>query len=117
MTPDTPVDLYNGSYGQFTADAQQAVRSATYGEDLGQTGWMTADELRHFIALLELDASSQVLEVGSGSGGPALFIAETVGCHITGLDVNAFGVHTAEEQARQRGLEGRARFRVVLKLR
>jgi SAM-dependent methyltransferase len=111
--PPAPVDLYNASYGQYSADAQQAVRAATYGEDLGQTGWMTADELRHFSTLLGLTASSRVLEVGSGSGGPALHLAATVGCTITGLDVNAFGVQTAQEQAAHRNLDDRAHFQVI----
>jgi len=113
MATEPPVDLYNASYGQFSADAQRAVRTATYGEDLGQTGWMTADELRHFSALLKLDASSQVLEVGSGSGGPALFLAASIGCTVTGLDVNAFGVGTAQDQAAQRGLDRLVTFQVI----
>ena len=113
MATEPPVDLYNASYGQFSADAQRAVRTATYGEDLGQTGWMTADELRHFSTLLKLDASSRVLEVGSGSGGPALFLAASIGCTVTGLDVNAFGVGTAQEQAAQRGLDSLATFQVI----
>ncbi|THF84385.1 methyltransferase domain-containing protein [Deinococcus sp. KSM4-11] len=107
------VDLYNAAYGQYSADAQQAVRAATYGQDLGQTGWMTADELQHFSTLLKLTPTSQVLEVGSGSGGPALHLADTVGCTITGLDVNAFGVRTAQEQAAQRHLDDRAQFQVI----
>jgi SAM-dependent methyltransferase len=89
---------------------QQAVRSETYGEDVGQSSWMTADELRHFIELLHIDGNSNVLEVGSGSGGPALFVAEHAGCRVTGLDVNEFGVNNANELARQRGLASRVRF-------
>ena len=63
------VDLYNTYYDKFAADAQGAVRAETYGEDIGQSSWMTAHELRHFIELLKIDASTNVLEVGSGSGG------------------------------------------------
>lgn len=110
---DAPVDLYNTSYEQFSADVHQAVRAATYGEDLGQSSWMTADELRHFIELLRLDASSSVLEIGSGSGGPAVFLAETVGCRVFGFDVNEFGVNTANSLARARKLDQRVRFEVA----
>ncbi|GGL19436.1 class I SAM-dependent methyltransferase [Deinococcus radiotolerans] len=115
MTSDAsaPVDLYNTSYSQYATDAQQAVRAATYGDDLGQTGWMTAAELQHFSTLLGLTASAHVLEVGCGSGGPALHLAATVGCTITGLDVNAFGVRTAQDQATQRQLSHLAQFQVI----
>src|SRR5258706_9869675 len=78
-----PVDLYNTSYDNFEASVQTAVRKETYGEDLGQSSWMTAAELRQFIRSLKLKPSSRLLEVGSGSGGPSLFVARHVGCRIT----------------------------------
>lgn len=110
---DAPVDLYNTSYDKFSADVQQAVRSETYGEDIGQSSWMTADELRHFITLLRLNRSSNVLEIGSGSGGPALFLAQVIGCKVIGLDVNEFGVNNSNELARKRDLDSLARFQLA----
>jgi len=110
---DAPVDLYNTSYDKFSAGVQQVVRSETYGEDIGQSSWMTADELRHFIALLGLEGSSNVLEIGSGSGGPALFLAENVGCKVTGMDINEFGISNSNELARRRNLGSRARFQLA----
>jgi len=104
------VDLYNTSYDNFSVEAQRKVRAETYGEDIGQSSWMSADELRYFIRLLELNPSSNVLEVGSGSGGPALFLVETAGCRITGLDINEFGINNANELAKHRRLEDRAHF-------
>ena len=74
---------------------------------------MTAAELRHFAHLLALDGSSSVLEIGSGSGGPALFLAETIGCSVTGLDINAFGIRNANELARQRNLGSLVRFELA----
>lgn len=109
----TKVDLYNTYYDKFAADAQAAVRTETYGEDIGQSSWMTADELRHFIDLLKIDESSIVLEVGSGSGGPALFLAKETGCRLTGVDVNEFGIKNANDLARERGLSERAAFKQI----
>jgi len=107
------VDLYNTSYEKFASDAQAAVRLQTYGEDIGQTSWMTADELRHFIKVLNVDRSSRVLEVGSGSGGPALFLANETGCALMGVDANEFGVRNANELARKRGVHDRAEFKLI----
>ena len=107
------VDLYNTYYDQFAADAQVAVRAETYGEDIGQSSWMTADELRHFIDLLKIDQSTNVLEVGSGSGGPALFLTRETGCKLTGVDVNQFGIKNASDLARERGLSDRAAFKQI----
>jgi SAM-dependent methyltransferase len=107
------VDLYNGYYDQFSTDVLGAVRRETYGEDLGQSSWMTADELRHFISLLELKKSDSFLEVASGSGGCSLFIAEQVGCHVIGIDINEFGIKNSNELARKRNLDSIARFQLT----
>jgi ubiquinone/menaquinone biosynthesis C-methylase UbiE len=36
---------------------------------------------------LNLTAASRVLDLGSGLGGPARTLAETYGCHVTGIDL------------------------------
>ena len=107
------VDLYNTYYDNFADDAQGAVRAETYGEDIGQSSWMTADELRHFIKLLGIDDSKNVLEVGSGSGGPAFFLAKETGCRMIGVDVNGFGVRNANDLARERGLLDQVDFKLI----
>jgi len=43
------VDLYNTSYDNFAARVLGEVRAITYGEDRGQSSWMTTDELSEFI--------------------------------------------------------------------
>lgn len=107
------VNPYSTAYDNFSAKVRKAVRAETYGEDIGQTSWMIADELREFIRLLGLCPSSNVLEVGSGSGGPALFVAATVGCRITGIDVNEFGIKNSNELAQQQNLESLASFHLA----
>ena len=107
------VDLYNTSYHNFSHRVQAQVRLETYGEDLGQSSWMTAEELRQFIRWLKVKASSHVLEVGSGSGGSALFVARLLGCHITGLDINPHGVKKANELAQRQKLDALAQFHLA----
>lgn len=104
------VDLYDGAYANYAADAYRQVRIETYGEDLGQTSWVTTEESREIPQLLGIGAASHVLEVGCGSGGYALHLAEKVGCRIVGLDINAAGVRNANELAAARGLQARAHF-------
>jgi ubiquinone/menaquinone biosynthesis C-methylase UbiE len=111
MMPD--VDLYDGHYDQFSSDVLSAIRLETYGEDLGQSSWMTADELRTFLRLLALKPSEYLLEVGSGSGGTSLFIAEHAGSRVHGIDINAVGIKNANELARKRKLEDRVQFQLV----
>ena len=61
------VDLYDNVYGDYGSHAEAAVRRATYGEDIGQSSWMTAEEWLGFADRLGVGPDSHVLEVGSGS--------------------------------------------------
>jgi cyclopropane fatty-acyl-phospholipid synthase-like methyltransferase len=105
------VPLYASAYAGFTARDQ--VRRQTYGDDLGQSGWLTADELERFAEWLDLRRGSRLLDVGCGSGGPALRLAETFDTSVVGIDVLAEGVSTATQLAQQRGLGDRATFVAV----
>jgi cyclopropane fatty-acyl-phospholipid synthase-like methyltransferase len=110
---DVPVNLYDNVYGDFGSGAEAAVRRETYGEDLGQSSWLTAAEWLGFADRLGVDAGSHVLEVGSGSGGPAVYLALERGCRVTGVDINEHGVRNSAELARARGVADRADFRAV----
>lgn len=105
-------DLYDHAYRRHESDIYRQIRMATYGRDFGQTSWVTTEESDAIPRLLQLSASSDVLEVGFGSGLYAIHLAETTGCRITGLEVNPHAVATALDLARQRGLEeARVSFR------
>jgi cyclopropane fatty-acyl-phospholipid synthase-like methyltransferase len=45
------------------------------------------DAVRAGAGLVGLGRESRVLEVGSGFGGPARYLAHTVGCHVTALEL------------------------------
>jgi ubiquinone/menaquinone biosynthesis C-methylase UbiE len=104
------VDLYNSAYANYGAEVYQQVRMETYGQDFGQTSWVTTEESGAIPQMLRLETNSLVLEVGCGSGGYALHLAKNVGCRIVGLDVNAPGVNNANQLARLRGVAAQARF-------
>jgi SAM-dependent methyltransferase len=104
------VDLYDSAYGNFESDTYRLLRMETYGEDFGQTSWVTTEESKEIPQLLDLRPASSVLEIGCGSGGFALHLAEEVGCHLVGLDINQSGVRTANRLAITRGLCSHARF-------
>jgi cyclopropane fatty-acyl-phospholipid synthase-like methyltransferase len=106
------VDLYDGEYGNYESDVYQQVRIETYGVDFGQTSWVTTEESTQIPSLLEITANSSVLEIGCGSGVYALHIAQTTGCSITGLDINALGIQNANQLASHLGLGQQAQFEV-----
>jgi ubiquinone/menaquinone biosynthesis C-methylase UbiE len=103
-------DHYSAQYGQFAAEVYARVRRIAFGEDIGQNSWLTVEELERFAGRLELDQSSKLLDVGCGSGGPALHIAQLTGCEIVGVELYAEAVATADRTALETGLETRASF-------
>jgi SAM-dependent methyltransferase len=104
------VDLFYSTYSNFEAEVLVRVRRKTFGEDFGQNSWTTAEEYRRWARVLDLRESSVVLEVASGSGGPALFLAQLTGCSVQGVEINAQGVAMANERARRTGLNSRVIF-------
>ncbi len=114
MAPAEPpgdVGLYQAHYANFASRLYGEIRRAAFGEDLGQTGWLTALEQDHFIGWLELSEASHLLDLGCGSGGPALRIALKTGCRVTGVDLHPDAVAAAHANAQAAGLAERAAFR------
>jgi SAM-dependent methyltransferase len=104
------VDLYDSAYSHYEADVYRQVRIATYGQDLGQTSWVTNEESNEIPRVLGLSSSSYVLEVGCGSGRYALQVSEATGCRVLGIDINEGGIRNSNALAHARNLSGRVRF-------
>lgn len=105
------VDLYGSAYGHFATEALEQVRRETYGEDFGQSSWVTGAEYRRFFQLRKLEPGHHVLDLGCGSGGPAVFLAKEIGCRVTGLDINEVGVKSGQALARKASLHEKVIFR------
>ena len=107
------VDLYNNIYGDFDSRAEAAVRHHAFGEDIGQSSWITAAEWLRFADQAQVRSGSDVLEVGSGSGGPAVYLAAARGCRVTGVDINEHGIGNGNRLAAAQGVADRVTFRVA----
>jgi len=53
---------------------------------------------------------SNVLDVGCGIGGPALFLVQATGCRVTGISTSSVGVQTASKRAEALGFADRSQF-------
>lgn len=109
-TTTNKVDLYNSAYGNYGAEVYRQIRVETYGEDLGQTSWVTTEESNEIPRMLGITAASNVLEIGSGSGRYALQVASTTGCQLLGVDINEPGIRNANALAAEQNLAERVRF-------
>ncbi|MBE2228970.1 MAG: methyltransferase domain-containing protein [Ignavibacteria bacterium] len=104
------VKLYPGTYKNYSEEIYKAIREETFGEDIGQNSWLTADEYREMFSLLGLTAGSSVLEIAPGSGGPAAFMVKVCGCDLTGLEYDSNGVDNSRKLAEASGLTAQMKF-------
>ncbi|MCA1581655.1 MAG: methyltransferase domain-containing protein [Acidobacteria bacterium] len=107
------VELFSSTYRHFTDPVSDAVRKETFGADIGQNSWLTVDEYERLLPWLDLSPDDHVLEVASGSGGPALYVAHATGCRVTGIDANESAVAVASQAAARTGASERVRFRLA----
>lgn len=65
-----------------------------------------------FDALLDLRPGERALDAGSGLGGPARHMAETFGCHVTGVDLAPSFVAVAQLLAERTGMSEQVAYQV-----
>jgi len=111
MASDRPrVGLYDAQYGGFATELYARIRAEAFGEDVGQNGWLTADEQDLFLEHLALVPGSKLLDVACGSGGPTLRVARKTGCSVHGVDVHEHAIAEARARIEREGLNERASF-------
>ena len=74
---------------------------------LDQWHYHGTDAIRDAGAFLGLGPASRVLDIGSGVGGPARFLAHTTGCHVTALELQPELHQVALDLTRRSGLVDR----------
>jgi len=77
---------------------------------LDQYHYMGTEACDHAVQILGLDSDATVLDVGSGIGGPARYMAMKTGCDFTGVELQQ-DLNTAATDLTQRvGLQDKVRF-------
>lgn len=69
------------------------------------------DATREFFQRADFAAGDHILDIGSGLGGPARYLAHSRGCRVTGLDLTPAYCEVAEELTARVGLSEHVRFR------
>ena len=71
---------FAGSYERSRLPALRELERNVLGCDYGGTSWTTRVQVDHIAESLELTPGLQLLEVGSGSGWPGLFLGRITQC-------------------------------------
>ena len=93
--------FYDTMYDSAGADVRAKVRHETYAEDVGQAGWLFADEAREFASWLGPNPG-HILDVGCGSGGISAFLSRETDSRVTGVDMNETAIAAAQDRGEER---------------
>ncbi len=101
------MERFENVYARSQSPVMLSIERSVCGCDYGGNSWTTRTEADGLIASLELQPGSRLLDLGAGSGWPALYMAEKSGCSVTLVDLPANGLRIAEERATKDGISHR----------
>jgi tocopherol O-methyltransferase len=106
---DTTLDLYEELWGEHVHHGywDEGERPDADGADRQSA----TDRLVHeLVAYAGVPGGAHIMDVGSGIGGPALYLAGTLHCTVVGVTLSASQAARANEKAQEAGLAERAEF-------
>lgn len=104
---------FEDAYAISTNPVVQAIERQVCGCDFGGNSWTTREHADDQIRMLGLDAGTEIIDLGAGSGWPGLYMAKQSGCKVTLVDLPEIGLRLAAERADEEGLSGRVATRVA----
>ena len=104
VTCDDCCPNFADSYDLSQLPAMRKVEEAVLGCDYGGTSWTTRQQAIQMIESLSVGREQHLLDIGSGSGWPALFVANQSGCGATLVDIPLNALGQARDRAEQDGL-------------
>ena len=92
---------------------QRHATGVDYPDEFGHFSFLTLADLRRVTTELRVGPNDLVVDVGCGTGGPALWAARETGARLHGVDLAPSAIDLARERAAKLGLMDRASFSVA----
>lgn len=109
---DSSLDARYRALHRLDSAANRAIRADIWApeDDIGQQSFITPRYLDELVRRVPIGPDDHVLDVGSGAGGPAVYLSEMTGSRMRGIDPNEVGVEVASSLADAAGLGDRLTF-------
>jgi cyclopropane fatty-acyl-phospholipid synthase-like methyltransferase len=92
-------ERYDARHQLSAHGVSRAVEREAVGSDYGNTGFTTRRQADRLVGLLELRRGHLLLDVGSGSGWPGLYLAAQADCRVVVTDLSPPGMSNARRRA------------------
>ncbi len=108
----TPEELaqkrrFDDAYTRSQTPVMQSIERRVCGCDYGGNSWTSRRQADELITRLGLSDGTRLLDLGAGSGWPALYLAGESGCQAVLADLPEIGLRIAAERTSAQGLAGR----------
>ena len=114
MTSREQMERFNAAYkARATNPAFLAIEKKICGCGYGAASWTTQGEADEMLGHLNMGPDTQLLDIGSGAGWPALYFAEQSGCDATLTDLPYEGILIARNRGHKDGMGTRVRAAVA----
>jgi len=100
----TTFDRFSKKYRLGQSAVMRQIERSVCGCDYGATSWTTADEALEVGEMLCLGPGKWLLDIGSGSGWPGVYLAKETGCDVTLTDLHPVGLKIALDRATADGV-------------
>jgi len=113
LTMTNPATTMNGQNEPLGKDGSgddgvlAQIERAVFGVNYGGTAYTTIGQADLIAERLELGANQLLLDVGTGSGWPGIYLAASTGCRAVLADMPAEGLQRALDRVRRDGLGDR----------
>ncbi|MBU2897856.1 SAM-dependent methyltransferase [Vibrio hepatarius] len=99
-------DLSNDLYQTFL-DREMLYSSGVYNKNSDTLEQAQINKMERLCQQLNLSENDSVIEIGTGWGAMAIYMAERYGCHVTTTTISSQQYQYAKEQIESRGLDGK----------
>src|SRR5262249_7816794 len=105
--PDKPIAFGSKEYREIINQIydEALLQSMDILEQNDFYGIIASKGMPFFAEKLALTPDSHLLDLCSGIGGPARFLARTYGCKVTAIDLSEFNHRAAQQRTREAGLD------------
>jgi methylase of polypeptide subunit release factors len=100
-------EVYNRRLRPDVQDAGRAAEREATGSNYGANGYLTIAQAGELHDHLELGSDDVLLDIGSGSGWPGLYLAHRSGCRVVVSDLTVAGMAQARRRATGDGMAPR----------
>ena len=90
---------FAGNYDLSKLPQIKKLEQSALGCDYGGTSWTTREQVVAIVESLELNSSSRLLDIGSGSGWPGLLLSKLAECEVTLVDIPLNALQQAAERS------------------